>query len=55
MTKICELTRVRQTQETATERGGFWVVEIMSPVSGWIIQGVHRTKTAADEDRKNWM
>jgi len=55
MANVHEISRVRQTVESAKERGGFWVVEILSPVSGWIIQGVHKTKAAADADRKNWM
>lgn len=46
--QILELSRVRQI-------GKFWVVEILSPVSGWIVQGEHLTKEAAEEDRRNWM
>jgi hypothetical protein len=45
---VFELSRVRQI-------GKFWVVEVLSPVSGWIVQGEHLTEAAAKADRKNWM
>lgn len=48
MATINEMSRVRFLN-------GYWVVEVLSPVSGWIIQGEHKTKQAADTDRKNWM
>lgn len=49
MTTIRELTRIRQ-------EGRFWVVEVLSPVAnvGWIVQGEHLSKDAAEADRKNW-
>jgi hypothetical protein len=36
---------------------GYWVVEVYSPVAarGWIVQGEHKTKEAAEADCKNWM
>lgn len=49
MSSIHEISRVRQVE-------GFYVVEILSAATGrWIIQGEHRSKQAADADRKNWM
>jgi hypothetical protein len=48
MNNVFELSRVRQI-------GRYWVVEILSPVSGWIVQGEHLTRAAAEADRKNWM
>lgn len=33
-----------------------WVVEVLSPVInvGWIVQGEHHTKEAAEADLENW-
>lgn len=50
MTNIKELSRVRQDQET-----GMWLVEVLSPVVGWIVQGIWHTKLDAEVDRKNWL
>lgn len=48
MAKIIEMTRIRQIES-------LWVVEVLSPVSGWIVQGEHLTKQAAENDRRNWL
>lgn len=50
MNNIKELSRVRQSQET-----GLWIVEILSPVSGWICQGEWATEEQANQDRLNWI
>lgn len=50
MAEIKELTKVEF-------RNGYWCVMILSPVKGigFIVQGEHPTKEAAETDRKNWM
>lgn len=45
---VREMSRVRQD-------GRYWIVEILSPVSGWIVQGEHLSRAAAEADRRNWM
>ena len=47
---ISELTRIAFVN-------GFWTVQVLSPVAGigWIVQGEHKSRAAAEADRKNWM
>ena len=46
--RVTEMSRIRFD-------GRRWLVEIMSPIGRWIVQGVHHTQASAEADRKNWM
>ena len=49
-TNTRELSRVKQDNNT-----GLWVVEILSPIGQWIVQGEWDTEQQANQDRKNWL
>lgn len=35
---------------------GFWCVFILSAATGkWIVQGEHRNREAAEQDRRDWL